>query len=148
MIAVPFIYFTFLAIYLMRKNGGIDISSFLVLIYAFSAFCSIMLDLLDLYNMNGVYEKTGISPLATLCYGTLITLAVLPFRHIQSSKIKDIDLQKEWIVDTLSWILIITFLTTVISSFSTMDKVLHFAFRDVRAAVYNITDAVDLTGFE
>ena len=148
MIAVPFIYFTFLAIYLMRKNGGIDISSFLVLIYAFSAFCSIMLDLLDLYNINGVYEKTGISPLATLCYCTLITLAVLPFRHIQSSKIKDIDLQKEWIVDTLSWILIITFLTTVISSFSTMDTVLHSDLRDVREDVYSNSDELKLTGFQ
>ena len=44
MIAVPFIYFMILAIYLIRKNKGIDISAFIVMIYAFSAFMSILLD--------------------------------------------------------------------------------------------------------
>lgn len=148
MIAIPFIYFTFLAIYLMRRNGGIDISSFIVLIYAFSAFCSILLDIFDLYGMYGVYEKTAISPLATLCYCTLITLAVIPFRHIQSARIKDIDLQKEWIADALSWVLIITFFTTIISTFSTMDAVLHSDLGDVREDVYVNTEQEKLTGFK
>lgn len=79
MIAVPFIYFTLLAIYLVRKNGGVDISAFLVMIYAFSALMSILLDAYNIYEINGVYEKISISPLATLTYCALITLAVLPF---------------------------------------------------------------------
>ena len=65
MIAVPFIYFTLLAIYLIRKNGGIDLSAFIVMVYAFSAGCSILLDLFGVYDMNGVCEKFPISPLAT-----------------------------------------------------------------------------------
>lgn len=147
MIAVPFIYFILLAIYLIRRNRGLDISSFIVLVYAFSAFCSIILDIFNLYDVYGVYEKTEISPLATLCYCTLITLAILPFRHIQSSKIKDINLQNEWIVDALSWVLIITFFTTIISSFSMLDAVLHSDLRDVRDDVY-VNDQQKLTGFE
>ena len=68
MIAVPFIYFTLLAIYLVRKNGGVDISAFLVMIYAFSALMSILLDVYNVYEINGVYEKIAISPVATFTY--------------------------------------------------------------------------------
>lgn len=147
MIAVPFIYFTLLAIYLIRKNKGIDLSAFIVLVYAFSAACSILLDVFDVYNTNGVYEKISISPIATLTYCSLITLAILPFSQIKSLEIKEVDLQKEWLVDALSWILIITFFITLYNTFSHLDMILQSDLKEVRDDMYS-GEVVKLTGIE
>lgn len=148
MIAVPFIYFTLLTIYLVRKHGGIDISAFMIMIYAFSAFCSILLDVFGIYGMNGVCEKIPISPLATVCYCGLITLAILPFSTINSNGIQKIELQKEWLVDVLSWVLIITFFTTLLSIFSNLEVVLHSDLKEVRDDVYENTEEVKLSGIQ
>lgn len=146
MIAVPFIYFTLLAIYFIRKNGGVDLSAFIVLIYAFSAGCSILVDVFNMYDINGVYEKYPISPIATLAYCSLITLAVWPFSKINSLQIKNIDFQKEWLVDILSWVLIITFFITLYNTFTNMESVLQADLKDVRDDVYRGEEEVQKTG--
>ena len=146
MIAVPFIYFTILAIYLIRKNKGVDISALLVMIYAFSAFVSILLDLFNVYEVNGVYEKIPISPLATVTYCALITLAILPFRRIRSMELRTIDMQKYWVVDLLSWVLIITFFITLFNTFTHLDVILQSDLKDVRDDVYKNAEQVKLTG--
>ena len=148
MIAVPFIYFTLLAIYLIRKNKGIDISAFLVMVYAFSALMSILLDLFGVYGINGVYEKIPISPAATFAYCGLITLAVIPFRRIRSLDLREIDMQKYHIVDILSWVLIITFIITIFNTYTNLDTILHSNLKDVRDEVYDNTDQVKLTGIQ
>ena len=136
MIAIPFIYFTGLAIYLIRKNGGLNISAFVVLLYALSAFSSILLDHFNIYDTQGMCEKIPISPLATFCYCALITLAIIPFRHLNSTKIKHIDLQKEWMVDALSWILIITLFTTLLTTFININTILHSDLKEIRDIAY------------
>ena len=148
MIAVPFIYFTFLATYMIRKNGGVDLSAFIVMVYAFSAGCSIFVDMFNVYDINGVYEKTEISPLATFTYCALITLAVVPFQRLNSLQIKQIDLQKEWIVDTLSWVLILTFFLATYNTFTHLDSIMLSNLKDVRDDVYSNMDEVKLTGVE
>lgn len=148
MIAVPFIYFTLLAIYLVRKNGGVDISAFLVMIYAFSALMSILLDVYNVYEINGVYEKIAISPVATFTYCALITLAVIPFRKIRSLDLREIDIQKGWIIDLLSWVLIFTFFITIFNTFTHLDTILQSDLKDVRDEVYSNTEQVKLTGIQ
>ncbi|MBR3408795.1 MAG: oligosaccharide repeat unit polymerase [Paludibacteraceae bacterium] len=148
MIAVPFIYFTLLAIYLIRKSGGIDISVFLVMIYAFSALMSILLDICGVYGINGVYEKIAISPLATFAYCTLITLAVIPFRKIRSLDLRQIDMQKYWMVDLLSWVLIFTFFITLYNTFTHLDTIMQSDLKDVRDEVYENAEQVKLTGIQ
>lgn len=148
MIAVPFIYFTLLAIYLVRKNGGVDISAFLVMIYAFSALMSILLDAYNIYEINGVYEKISISPLATLTYCALITLAVLPFRKINALSLRQIDMQKYWLVDILSWVLILTFFITLYNTFTHLDTIMQSDLKDVRDEVYENAEQVKLSGIQ
>ena len=148
MIAVPFIYFTILAIYLVRRNGGVDISAFLGMIYAFSALMSIILDVRNIYEVNGVYEKIAISPIATFTYCALITLAIIPFRKINASSMRQIDMQKYWLVDLLSWILIITFFVTFYNTFTHLDSIMHSDLKDIRDEVYTNTEQVKLTGIQ
>lgn len=148
MIAIPFIYFTFLAIYLIRKNGGIDITAFLAMIYAFSGLMSILVDVFDIYDMDGVYEKIPISPLATVTYCTLLTLTIIPFAKMRSIELKDIDYQKYWVVDLLSWVLIITFFFTLYNTLTNLDVILQSNLKDVRDDVYDNDDQVKLTGIQ
>lgn len=148
MIAIPFIYFSFLAWFLIRKHEGVDISAFVVLVYAFSAFCSILLDILNIYNINGVFDKIPISPVATISYCALITLAIIPFSKVQSCNIKDIDLQKPWIVDLLSWVLIFTFLITLYNSYANIETLAHTNLKDIRDEVYGEIQKEKLTGIQ
>jgi len=147
MIAIPFIYFTLLALYLMRKNGGVDISVFLLLVYAFSAGCSILLDAMNLYDDNGVYERIPLSIEATISYCALLTLSILPFRKVNSMTLRRVDVQSEWWVDALAWVLIFTFFTTLLSTFANLDIALHTDLKDVRDEVYANEESVRLTGF-
>ena len=148
MIAVPFIYFTLLAIYLVRRNGGVDVSAFLVMIYAFSALMSIILDVRNIYEVNGVYEKIAISPIATFTYCALITLAIIPFRKINALSLRQIDMQKYWLVDILSWILILTFFITLYNTFTHLDTIMQSDLKDVRDEVYENAEQVKLTGIQ
>ena len=148
MIAVPFIYFTLLSIYLIRKNGGIDLSAFIIMVYAFSAGCSILLDAFNVYEIDGVFEKIPISPIATLVYCALITLAIWPFSKLKSLDIKQIDLQKEWIVDALSWVLIITFFITAYNTFTHLDTLMQSNLKDVRDDMYSNMEGTKITGIE
>ena len=148
MIAVPFIYFTLLSIYLIRRHNGIDISAFIAMIYAFSGACSILVDAFGVYDVNGVCEKMDISPLATISYCALITLVIIPFSSLKSRDIRQVELQKEWIIDALSWVLIITFFTTLYTTFSNLDQVLHSDLKDVRDDVYDNLETEKLSGIQ
>lgn len=147
MIAVPFLYFTLLSIYLIRKNGGIDLCAFLVLIYAFSSLCAILINVFDAYEMNGVCEKMPISPFATFVYCLLLTLSILPFRSLRSHEITQINIQKPWLVDLLAWVLIITFFLSLFSIFSNLEVVLHSDLKDVREDVYDNYESEQLVGW-
>jgi len=148
MIAIPFIYFTLLSIYLIRKHNGIDISAFLAMLYAFSGACSILLDANNIYDVNGVCEQMPISPWATFTYCALLTLSIVPFSKLDSRSLKDIDIQKEWIIDALSWVLIITFFITLYSTFVNLNQVLHADLKDVRDDMYDNMDKEKLTGLQ
>ena len=148
MIAVPFIYFMILAVYLIRKNKGIDICAFIIMIYAFSALMSILLDIFGVYEIDGVYEKIPISPIATVAYCALITLAVIPFRKIRSLDLQEIDIQKNWLVDFLSWLLIFTFFITIFNTFTHLDTILQSDLKEVRDEVYSNTKQVKVTGIQ
>lgn len=148
MIAIPFIYFSLLALYLIRKHGGVDISAFVVMVYAFSAFCSILLDFFNIYDINGVYDKIPVSPVATIVYCTLITLAIIPFSKVRSCDITDIDLQKAWIVDLLSWVLILTFFITLYNTYANLEILAHANLKDIRDEVYGDSQTEKLTGIK
>lgn len=148
MITIPFIYFTLLSIWLIRKHHGIDLSAFLAIVYAFSGACTIIMDANDVYGFNGVCEKMAISPWATFTYCALLTLSIVPFSSLDSRTLKDIDIQKGWVVDGLSWVLIITFFVTLYSTFTNLDIVLHSDLKEVRDDVYDNMDKEQLTGIQ
>lgn len=89
MIAVPFIYFgMFLLVHLRKNKWQFDIASLILAIYAFSGFCSIFVDVLDLRSPQT--SKYAISFSATFAYCSLITLCVWPFAKYSNLLIQSI----------------------------------------------------------
>ncbi len=78
MIAIPFIYFTYLLLFQLKKNKWeFDIASFILIIYATSAFFSILIDVFGLRSLDTIHYR--ITPLACFCYLGLITMCIWPF---------------------------------------------------------------------
>lgn len=88
MIAVPFIYFSFLLIYIIRKNKAFDVSAGLVSIYAFTSFFAILIDKLDLYN--NLVPNIEIHFIPTFIFCIILSLTIYPFYKFRSSKIENI----------------------------------------------------------
>lgn len=77
MVAVPFIYFLFLLIYVLKKKKRFDISAYLISIYLISAFFSILIDVFDYRSLDT--SNYQISVLPTIMYCTLLTMVFYPF---------------------------------------------------------------------
>lgn len=77
MVAVPFIYLLFLLIYVLKKKKRFDISAYLISIYLFSAFFSILIDVFDYRSLDTQFYQISLFP--TLIYCTLLTMVFYPF---------------------------------------------------------------------
>ncbi len=150
MITIPFIYFLILTIYLIKKNRGVDISAFVTMIYALSALCSIIAHIKGLYGEGGICEEMEISPFATFVYCALITLSIIPFAYLKSTSLHDIylDPKKEYIIDVLSWVLILVSLISIIYIFNDVNQVFHSDLKEVRDDVYDHSEGKSYTGVE
>lgn len=90
MVAIPFIYFLALLLHHLRKNKWrIDIASFILVLFAFSGFFSILIDVFELRSFDTQSYK--ISFTATFVYCGLITLCTIPFMTYSNLKITRIE---------------------------------------------------------
>lgn len=87
MVAIPFIYFTILFLWhFFKRNRRLDIASYILIIYASSAFFSI---LVDRYGYS-FYPYYRVSFEATLAYCVLLTISILPFLNYSNLYIQHI----------------------------------------------------------
>ena len=78
MIAIPFVYFSFLSILFYRKNNHkIDLSVVITAIYAVSGFFSILIDVFGFRSYDIANYKISFS--GAFAYCALLTLCILPF---------------------------------------------------------------------
>lgn len=86
MIAIPFVYFTFLSFLFYRKKGHkIDFSVIITAMYAVSGLFSILIDVFGLRNDDTLHYN--ISFIAAFSYCALLTLCILPFSHNSNLRI-------------------------------------------------------------
>ena len=117
MVAVPFIYFSALLFYQLKKNKWrLDIACFILVIYAVSGFFSILIDIFDLrYEDQRNYI---ITPWATMAYCCLLTLCVLPFMKYSNILIKEIrPIRGTKMLKVLAWIFFLYFFINFVFSF-------------------------------
>lgn len=138
MIAVPFLYFTALALFLLKNRKKIDIAIFICLIYAVSALFGIIAEEGDLFEFGTPnYE---ITPWSAFLYCFLITVCLLPLITISNLSIKEIKpLKNEKALRLLGWMAIIWFAIYAIGSFSQLKSVLSGDLLALRTALYQGT---------
>ena len=78
MIAVPFIYFSLLLIYIVKKKKRFELSALITAAYVITSFFAIIIDYKQLYGEAGCV-KASIEIIPTLLYCFLITITILPF---------------------------------------------------------------------
>lgn len=108
MVAVPFIYFLCLSLYIYRKRG-FDVSCCMVCTYLISSFIGMFL-----YNNSNIayrdYTGTQLSLLPTIVYCFFITLIIIPFYKYNSNKKRQIAvLESTFIFDTIGKLFIAIF---------------------------------------
>lgn len=126
MIAIPFIYFSILLIYQLRKNKWtFDIACLILGIYAVSGFFSILIDLFDLRYVDS--SKYKITPIACFAYCGLLTMCACPFIKYSNRIIGVIrPLQKKRVVllKFLAWMLFAYFFINFIFSYENIMNVI------------------------
>ena len=86
MIAIPFVYFTFLSFLFYRKKGHkIDLSVIMTAMYAVSGLFSILIDVFGLRSDDTLHYN--ISFIAAFSYCALLTLCISPFSHNSNLRI-------------------------------------------------------------
>lgn len=137
MIFIPFIYFTILFVFLVRHHKGVDVSAYIILLYALSSFFAILIAARQTYNIHGVCAEMPISIMATMSYCFLLTLSIIPFSRVRSTQLKRVNITKPWLFDAFSWLLIITFILTFLMLGRDIYSVISSSdLSEVRRAVY------------
>lgn len=78
MIYIPFIWFSLLLIYILKKKKRIEISAVITIAYIATSFFAIIIDINNLYGVSNMTQVTlELTP--TLLYCFLITITILPF---------------------------------------------------------------------
>lgn len=136
MIAVPFIYFTVLFIFIYLKNKRrFDIACYIVSIYGVSAFFSILMDVLGLRS-NDNYGYS-ISPISAFCYCFLISLCTLPFIMYSNLNIKNIEpLKNPKILKILAWTSFLYFILNFVMSIGDVVQTLSSDMGQIRQEHY------------
>ena len=134
MIAVPFIYFTLLSIYIYRRNHEIDLAFLTSLVYAISGFFAILIDIFDLRSSDvAIYD---ISLEATVAYCGLLTMCMLPIIYHSHFRITDIHpISNERLLRFLAWLTFIWFAFTTMMGWQNMMNVLTGDMAQYRADI-------------
>src|SRR5690554_4623799 len=92
MIAIPFVYFTFLLVFILKRKKTFDISAYLVSLYWLSSFFSILIDINNFRSFDTSGYEISIVP--TLLYCFLLTLTIWPFYKFKSEHVVYVKLKK------------------------------------------------------
>lgn len=135
MLAVPFIYFSFLGLYMYRKRKKIDLAILICIIYAISGFVGLFMG-----DPGERVKGYHISVIAAVSYCALLTMCLFPIAKFSHLGIKSISpVKNEKLLRALSWAAIIWFLIFVIGSWSQFHGIITGDMLALRTALYNGT---------
>jgi oligosaccharide repeat unit polymerase len=135
MIAVPFLYFAGLLIYIIYKKKTFDISAYVVSLYAISSFFSILIDVNGIRSFDTENYQIGIFP--TILYCFLLTLVIWPFYRFKSEKIQFIKFNKASQFNYIVYFYFAAFLIILITSFANIIEILNGDLGALRNAIGN-----------
>lgn len=137
MIAIPFVYFSFLSIILYLKKGKkFDFSVVITTMFAISGFFSILVDVFDLRNPD--VANYNISVTASFFYCALLTMCILPFAIYSNLRITNPKpLRNTIIIKLLAYLSVLWFLMTIYFSWPQFIIMLTTDMRENRLLVYS-----------
>lgn len=110
MIYVPFVYFTLLFLYIIKRNK-FDVSAYITLLYIITSFFAILIRLFD-YQPISRYE---LSIIPTIVYCGLITLAIYPIYKFNSNQINGIEIKNTKFIDFLIYFYFFSFIILLVA---------------------------------
>lgn len=136
MIYFPFLFFSGLLIWHIRKQG-FDVYAYVLLIYVISSLLSIFLDLFNLYNVFDIF-KHPLGFIAPIVYCLLLTISCEPFKYFHSNNIKHITRINEKHYNYVVYMFFILFVINFVISISKIqDIILNNALGSVRDNFYH-----------
>lgn len=133
MIVFPFLYFSTLLAYILYKKKVFEVSAYLVSLYAFTSFFSILIDIKHLRSFDTIKYDIGVTP--TLLYCFLLTLSIWPFYRFDSQKIMSIKLKGKKLFDYIVYFYFICFLIILITFYTAIIKILNSDLGQLRLAL-------------
>ena len=102
--AIPFIYFSLLALFLYRKRKRIDLSIYIVFLYAVTGFFSIFVRGIPTYS---------ISLVSAISYCLLHTLCIYPIIKFADTRVYETGkFKNEKLLKFIAWLAFISFLVS------------------------------------
>lgn len=103
MIAIPFIYFLFFFIYVVKRKTIKSLVSVVLLLYTITSLGAILIDFFNAYGGSCPETKINFTP--TILYCSLITLILIPFLQAKDEKIQHISIIKNtFFIDIMVYI--------------------------------------------
>ncbi len=136
MLFLPFVFF--FAIFLRNYNRrGLDVYTYLVSIYAFSAFFSIFVDAMNLYKDFDVF-KHPLGLIAPISYCILIYACLYPYKKLNSSKITSFEIVKNRRYNIIVWIYFMFFVFMILVSLTRISEIIQMqAMSQLRDSFYH-----------
>lgn len=132
MITIPFIYFTTLYYVMQKRYKSFNIGSYLLLVYIISSFFSIVT-----YNIKSLdYYKIEINLEATIFYCITLTIFIIPFYFVDSSKIKSIVAPNLKFFNAIGYIFIIVFIIILVTFLDDLKNIVNGDLKEARGNVY------------
>jgi oligosaccharide repeat unit polymerase len=132
-VVIPFLYFSFLLIYILYKKRTFDISAFVVSLYTISSFFSIIIDLSDLRSFDTKNYHISLAP--TILYCFLLTLVIWPFYRFKSEIFLLIKVNKSKLFNSIVYFYFGCFLIILITSFGNIIQILSGDMGALRNAI-------------
>ncbi len=127
--AIPFIYFSLLALFLYRKRKRIDLSIYIVILYTVTGFFSIFVRGIPTYS---------ISLVSATCYCLLHTLCIYPIIKFSDSRVCEMGkIKNDKLLKIIAWLAFISFFVFFAGTVSTVMDILSGDLQALRNTLYN-----------
>ena len=133
MIAVPFVYFTLLTLFLYKRHKSLDIAAFICIMYAAAGLGAVSIESLGISPYPNY--RVGIFPAFAYCF--LLTICLFPFISYSNLRIKAIKpFKNEKLLKTVAWVAFFWFLFTAVMSWGQFYGVITGDLGALRQAIY------------
>lgn len=135
MMAVPFFYFSFLALWMYHKRRKLDMAILICIIYATSGFVGLFMG-----DSGYLVKNYHISVIAAFSYCALLTLCLIPISKFSHRRIKQIrPVKNEKLLKALSWVSFIWFVVYAFFSWNQFYGIITGDLGALRTALYEGT---------